>query len=295
MTENHCWSARQGSQFAFSENAVVFGLAHDRKSRLQASMGIGVHDFDNDHRVDFYITNYQNESNILLTQTASDLWIDKTSSSGTAQESLKLVGFGCQAADLDGNGADEIAIANGHVDKIEKDTEYAQPFLVFHSDYQARSTENGLFYSNEGDSFGAYGDSKHIGRALAVIDADRDGREDLLITHQSEPVALLINKTQSDYHWVSLRLVGVRSARNPVGAIVRLGFESGGKTHLIVSGDGYMCTNQRERRWGIGINDVVKSLQVEWPSGQKQQFDNVEVDTEWMLVEGQPTLFALGE
>ena len=294
MTENHLWSAQLGSSFGFSENAVVYGLAHDRKSRTQASMGIGVYDFDNDERVDFYITNYQNESNILLSQRERDLWSDKTSSSGTAAETLSLVGFGCQATDLDANGSAEIAFTNGHVDKIEKDTEYAQPFCVFHANYQIDSMYQGVFSFQQSDSFGTYGESKHIGRALAVLDADDDGREDILISHQSEPVALLMNKTQSDYHWFSLQLAGVQSARDAVGAIVRLTLESGSVAHLVVSGDGYMCSNQRDRRWGVGKHEIVDTVTVKWPSGLEQEFLDVPVDTKWMLVEAQE-LFPLDQ
>ena len=294
MTDNHYWTVQEKGRFGLKESAVLYGLARDGKSNAQASMGMAVDDFDNDLRLDFYITNYQNEPNILLTQTTKNQWVDKTSVSGTAEASHRLVGFGCQASDLDSNGTAEIAITNGHVDNIDEGSEYFQPFQIFHSELSSNSISEGVFKLLSEDSLDHYGEELHIGRAMAVVDADNDGLEDLVITHQSEPIALLMNDTTTPYHWVSLRLVGVQSDRDAIGATIELEFDSGRKIHPIVGGNGYLCSNQIERRWGVGANELIKKLRVTWPSGAQQEFQNVSADQTWMLIEGQSELFALG-
>ena len=89
------------------------------------------------------------------------------------------------------------------------------------------------------DDDSGYWDKLYLGRAMAMIDFDRDGAIDLLLGHLDQPLALLNNQTQTDGQWVQLELVGTASERDAVGArvVVTCGDEQ--FTQWVTAGDGY--------------------------------------------------------
>ncbi len=70
-------------------------------------------------------------------------------------------------------------------------------------------------------SAGRYWQREQLGRTLAMLDWNRDGRIDLLANHLDAPVSLLQNDSQAQ-NWLQLELVGVTSERDAIGAEVRV-------------------------------------------------------------------------
>jgi tetratricopeptide (TPR) repeat protein len=288
-TPNHFWTGRyeptERGEFSLNESATLRGLANDAQSRTQGSMGIAVADLNSDDTPDFYVTNFENEYNTLYVSRSETGWYDQTGQAGLIDATMPMVGFGAQAVDFDNNGEPEIIVTNGHVNQVTdekgKDT-YWLPTQLF------QRNVNGNFVSVETQIESPYFRSKHVGRALWTIDANRDYKVDIVVTHQTEPVSLLINKTESSYSTLALRLVGKRVARNAVGAIVTVASQSKVASFWLASGDGYLCSNERCIRLGLGMQSRDVDVTVQWLDGQTQSWTSLETNKEWLLIQDEP-------
>ncbi|MCO8124909.1 FG-GAP-like repeat-containing protein [Stieleria sp. TO1_6] len=291
MTNNHYWS-RVGSDadvgfeqvgFELGESAMLRGVGGDDRGIPQGSMGIAMADFDQDGDADLYVTNFDKEYNTLHQQTSGGVWQDRTSAAGLVTSTMPLVGFGVEAVDVDNTGELSLFVANGHVDLFSRGAEraiYVQPMQVF------RPSTKGAFREVAIGSIGDYFGRGHVGRGLWAIDADRNGRVDLVVTHQTEPTALLINHCDNDAKWVRLELRGRKSSRDAVGSRVVVQSSQARHTVFRTSGDGYQCSSDPVLHVGLGtVPDETVSVVVDWPSGRQQRFDAIATDTQTVLVE----------
>ncbi len=194
-----------------------------------------------------------------------------------------MVGFGTEAIDFDGDGWHELVVANGHVDPPTRaqDSPYRQPLQVF-GHVAANRYE---LLPRAPDSYAA---TDHVARALLSADVNGDLRDDLLITHQTEPVALLINQSPDQNHRIAFRLVGVHCAREAIGT--RVTVRRGGRrwTESLTAGSGYLCHNERVLRLGLGGDDQPVDVTILWPGGREQTHRRLSPDRSWLLVEDQP-------
>ena len=291
MTSNHFYSRLSGTEkFALAESATLRGLGGDDRGLAQGSMGIAVADFGNDDDIDLYVTNFDGEYNTLHEQMSEGIWQDRTSALGLTRPTLPRVGFGVEAIDVDNSGRQALFILNGHVDIFSRGGErvtYAQPAQAF------RVGESSTFQTVEVGSLGNYFSKPHVGRALWTVDANVDGRVDLVATHQTEPVALLMNESESSDGWLRVELVGTQSSRDAVGAKVTIENASGERRHgFRVAGDGYQCSSDPILHFGLAWLDENKfQVRVDWPSGAHEVFDVCSGESV-VLVEGSTVLMA---
>ncbi len=281
MTSNHYWSGRRNSdnEFQLYESALPRGLAGDERMAAQGSMGIAVGDLDQDQDADLYVTNFHGEYNTYYEQLEPGLWRDRTAPMALVAPTLPLVGFGTQAVDLDRDGQDELVVTNGHVDLFNREgrkAEYAQPMHIFYRTGQGyRLAEAPSEYTS----------SVHVGRSLWTMDIDRDQRVDMVVTHQTEPVALLMNRTESSNSWLHLKLIGTTCERNAVGAKVRVKSPKSTWVAWCSSGEGYFGANDDLIRLGLGDQSEPVSIEVSWPDGMQETWNDVSVNQECILVQ----------
>ncbi len=270
------------------ESAAARGVAVDQRTMTQASMGIAASDFDDDGDLDLYVTGFAREYNIYYEQLAPGFWRDETSRLRLVTPTLMVVGFGTQAIDLDNDGIDEIIVTNGHIGEFVDDPEappYEQPLQIFRRDQQ------GGFELMDDDLWGEYFATSHVGRALWTVDVNRDGNEDVLITHTHEPICLLVNRSSKQNHCIAFRLVGTHSSRDAIGAIIR--FDCGGRSRTLwaLSGDGYFCSNERILRTGLGDLIRVDNVTITWQDGREEKIGSLEADSEYLIIEGSAEAF----
>src|SRR6185312_5012068 len=134
---------------------------------------------------------------------------------------------------------------------------------------------------------------KYLGRGLARLDWNRDGREDFVVSHLDRAAALVTNQTPRAGRFLSVQLRGVVSSRDAIGAVVTI--ESGGESRRqwLAAGDGFLASNQRQLVFGLGSNTRVDKLSVRWPSGAEQEFLDLAADQELIFVENSPRATAL--
>jgi hypothetical protein len=135
-------------------------------------------------------------------------------------------------------------------------------------------------------TLGPYFEKDYLGRGLALLDWNRDGRPDFCVSHLDAPFALLTNRTADAGHSLAVRLVGTRGSREPIGARVTVRTKSGTLTSQLAAGDGYACSNERVLRFGLGPATRTEELTVTWPSGERDVFKNFDADRELVIVEG---------
>lgn len=274
-----------GAPPQFREGAIVTGCAYNSAGRSQACMGIATADADGDGLFDLYITNFYNQYNILYVQRPGGLFVDGTSEAGLKTGSVPVLGFGTQFLDADLDGWPDVVVANGHVDDYRKK---GIPFRMRPQFYA--NLGQGRFAEVPAEKLGAYFETESLGRGLARLDWNRDGLEDFVVSHLDSPAALVTNETSPAGHFLALQLRGVQSSRDAVGAIVWVNAAGRKLMQQITAGDGYYASNQKQLIFGLGECDKIAELQVRWPSGLLQRFEDVSADQELLLIEGSAKL-----
>jgi tetratricopeptide (TPR) repeat protein len=265
----------------FRESAVVTGLAFDSEGRPQACMGIAAGDADGDQQMDLVVTNYYDEPNTLYRRQQGLLFIDSTAEAGLREPSIKQLGFGAQFLDADLDGWNDLVVTNGHVDdETERHIPLHMPTQFF------QNIGHGRFVEVPAPLLGPWFEGKYLGRSLAKLDWNRDGREDFVISSLDSPAVLLTNQSERRGKSLTTQLVGTSSAREPIGATVQVHPSRARKmTQQLTAGDGYQASNQRQLVFGVGPDQHVE-VSVRWPSGIQQTFSDVETDLTWIVIEG---------
>jgi hypothetical protein len=261
------------------------GLATDAEGSSQACMGIAAGDANGDGRIDLFVTNYVDESNALYEQQADGTFTEASRRAGLTNTSLPLLGFGTQFLDADIDGWEDLVVANGHVDDFRfKGYAFEMPTQVF------RNAE-GIFRDLSADSLGPYFQKMHLGRGLARLDWNGDGRDDFAVSHLGEPAALMTNVSSTEGHSLSFRLRATQSARDAIGTVVTIETDRRRLVRQLTAGDGYQASNERKLVIGIGSAEQANAVRVRWPSGHSEQFDDLASGQTWLIIEGRSRPF----
>ena len=128
---------------------------------------------------------------------------------------------------------------------------------------------------------------QYLGRTIASLDFDQDGDIDFLVGHLDQPLALLQNDTRTSGNWIQIELIGSESERDAVGTRIVVSTTAGDHfTHWVTAGDGYLCSDEPMIDLGLGENSKIEKLQVHWPGGMEQSFENLKADRRYLIVEG---------
>lgn len=115
-------------------------------------------------------------------------------------------------------------------------------------------------------------------RGAAFGDFNRDGRMDVVVTRLNESPLILRNVSPRTGHWLALHLEGVRSNRDGLGARIHLVSTSGEQWNRVTTSVGYGGSSDRLVHFGLGTDTVVRSIDIEWPSGIRQLLRDLAVD-----------------
>ena len=95
------------------------------------------------------------------------------------------------------------------------------------------------------------------------------------ITTNQGPAYLYRNDLTNGNRSVRLRLIGSKSNRDAVGAVVRLSTPEGTQSRMVKTGSSYLSQSEMTLTFGIGKRDKAERVVVEWPSGRVEEHKNV--------------------
>lgn len=251
----------------FEEVGYPSGVALNENGREQAGMGLAVGDYDNDGRVDFHITNFSDDSNVLYHNDGEGNFTDLTFQAGLGEPTIPFLGWGTSFVDYDNDAWLDVFVVNGHVypaaDSNQWGTSWAQQPLLF------RNLKNGKF-ERVGAAPGSALATAWPGRGLAVGDLDADGRQDLVINNIDAKPAVLRNVAANSGHWLDVRLVGDVSKKTPRDAIGSVVYVTTGQLRQrfdVLSGAVYCSHNDLTVHVGLGSATKIDKLEIQWPNG----------------------------
>ena len=263
----------------FEEIGEVCGVGSSSEGQYKANMGIALGDQDGDGKPDLAVTEFYNEGTTLYRNLGECAFADHSGDSGLQVASRYLLGFGTSFLDFDNDGRLDLATTNGHVDDFRPSEPYQMPGQLL-----AGTASGRLVDVTPGA--GAAWQVPRLGRGLASGDLDNDGRIDLVILSQNQPLAFFRNKTEGG-HRLTIRLEGVASNRDAVGSKVVV--TAGGRARAAwrVGGASYQSANDSRLAFGLGRSDRVEKVEVTWPSGRTEPFEGFTVDSGFLLREGE--------
>jgi hypothetical protein len=233
----------------FEETGFTAEIAVDGDGRTYAGMGIAFQDFNNDGWPDLVITNLANQKYALYRNNGDGSFTYDTYATSLASMTLLHSGWGIYFLDYDNDGYKDLLVAQGHdLDTVElnyPDVHYKEPMLL------AR---------NMGGDF------------------DNDGRLDAVVTTNGGPAHLLHNETRTANHWLSLLLVGHKSNRDAIGAVIKLTTAHGSQYWTVSTTGSYLSSNDKRAHFGLGTDTMARTIEIVWPSGIHQTLTNVAGD-----------------
>ena len=272
-------------------------------STTDGSMGLALGDMNNDGMTDIVYTNYAAEVNTLAylvdNNSSNDgnlknaVFIHSFDSPMVHKLSWPNISWGPGLFDMDNDGDLDLFFANGHLNSVSGDNR--QSNLLFENDGKG-------FYKDISNSSGILATGKRIHRSAMFADYDNDGKIDMFITVNGQQIEdgkgntildvnqgrgiLLQNRSKTKNNWIKVRLEGVQSNRDGFGTVVNIRSNNMNQKQSLVSGQGYFSNHAQELYFGLGNSDMVDMVEIKWPSGLKQIFNDVSPNQTMHILEG---------
>ena len=252
---------------SFEEVAFASGVALPDTGTDLSAMGAEFRDVDNNGLPDLGVTALAGETFPLFLNRGAGVFADASHASRLGRLSRLYSGWGIGFFDFDNDGWKDIFTANSHVsDRVEafEATTYRQANSVF------RNTGRGTFE----DATLLPGERAHRGCAFA--DFDGDGRIDVVTSSLGDRPELWRNVSgaAAGNSWLIVKLTGVKSNRDGIGAVIRAGVQ----TNHMTSSVGYASSSHAGVHFGMGPSKQVDQLEIRWPSGVRQLLRNVKTN-----------------
>jgi len=279
----------------FTDVAVTAGAAFNEDGREQAGMGSTIADYNGDGHLDIFKTNFSDDTSTLYRNNGDGTFTDATAAAGLGLYTQYL-GWGTMFFDFDNDGWPDLILVNGHVypevDSQHLDSNFKEPKILYHNNGNGTFTD---ISANAGSGITAVSSA----RGLAAGDLWNDGRMSAVISNMNAPPMLLVNDVRNGNHWIAFRTIGTsfssasagsKSNRDGIGAKITV--KAGTRTLVdeVRSGSSYISNNDMRLHFGLGSANKIDWVQVRWPSGLVERFENLPVDSIHTLKEGSGTL-----
>ena len=267
----------------FTEKGIASGIGYSEEGIARAGMGVDTADYDHSGFPSLLITNFSNQMVSLYHNERNGLFVDESPESEVGRATLLTLGFGCFFFDYDLDGWPDIFVADGHIEdsieRVQPRVRYAEPPHLF------RNLGNGKFEevtSSLGNAFA----TPRVARGAAYGDIYNNGALDLIVSSNGGR-AVLFRNVGATNHSLRIKLTGVKSNRDGIGATVKV--TSGGATQskMLTSGSSYLSSSELVLTFGLGVRAKADAIEVRWPSGQIDRLANISADQTISIKESQ--------
>ena len=271
----------------FTDEAVVMGVAFSETGKARGSMGIDAADVDNNGSIAIAIGNFSNEKTAFFYAKPDDIYFtDRTDNAQIGNVSYRLLTFGLLFFDCDLDGTLDLFCVNGHIEpevrRYQQHTPYAQLPALF------RNRSDGTFQDiTKNAGFTRPG----VGRGCAYGDYDNDGDLDILVqnngaTQDYGKVWLLRNDTEPTANYLRVRTIGTRSNRDGIGATIQVKSRNSLQQQTVRTGSSYCSQSEMTLTFGLGNNETVEKLEIQWPSGETDRYVELKANRLIEAIEG---------
>ncbi len=244
-------------------------------------MGLTVADINGDGLLDFYVSNIYDP---IVGSGGNMLYINQGGHNYTEEGRAYGVydggwGWGVVAFDFDNDGWMDLGATNGWPGPWDQ-----YPTMLYHS-------QGGATFTEVAQQVGLV----HLdwGRSMDVLDYDRDGDLDVLISSSGGPLKLYRNDLNNGNGWLRLRF-DTSGNRNvaPEGYGTRVEVDAGGRTQVqfLSGGQGYLGHSELTLHFGLGNATVVDEVRIDWADGFRTVLRNVPANQELLVQATQPFL-----
>jgi enediyne biosynthesis protein E4 len=266
----------------FEEKGLLSGFAYDLQGEEHGSMGVDCGDYDNDGRIDFYVTSYQNQFATLYRNRGDGMLEDVTLVTGAGEGTFTPVTWGNSIVDLDNDGFRDIFVACGHlqtnIEQWNDTATYKNPNLVL------RNLGNGKF-ENVTDKAGDGLKVVESSRGAAFDDLDNDGDVDIVVLNSRTKPTILRNDSTNQGHWLQIELRG-KLNKFGVGSQVRVYAGDLTLVDEVHAGRGYQSSYGTRLYFGLGPRETIDRVEVRWMGGKAEVFREIKINSRVTLAEG---------
>jgi len=277
---------RNNHDRTFREIAVPAGCALDENGISLSGMGVAVGDFDADGWLDIARTNFSEQVTTLYRNYGNGAFEDASIRAGLGVN-RKYLGFGVGFFDFDNDGWKDLFLANGHVYSQIVDRKlhlsYKEPKVLYRNLGNGRCED---VSAKAGPAIRA----ENLGRGCAFGDFDNDGDVDVIVNNLDGPPSLLRNEDGNRHNWIMIKCVGTRSNRSAIGTRVKVTSSGHSQIDEVMSGSSYYSQNDFRLHFGLGRATKADSVELTWPSGLKESFQNLPANHLFVLQEAKGIL-----
>jgi hypothetical protein len=278
-----CFLYHNNGNGTFSEVGLLAGVGYNEDGKTFAGMGVDFSDYDNDGLPDIAVTDLSNERYLLFRNNGDGTFRDVTNRSGIGSATLAFSGWSTHFLDYDNDGWKDLFVAQSHVmDTIQKtapNLRYLEPPLLL------RNQTGHFSRVVAGEAF----EREWAGRGAAFGDLDNDGDLDIVVSNLGQKAYVLRNDGGNKNHWLGIAAQGTVSNRDGIGARVKVVCQSGMTQYYTVNtASGYLSASDKRLTVGLGGDDNAKLVEIRWPSGIVQKFENVKSGQYLKAVEPRP-------
>ena len=239
--------------------------------------------------------------NALYLNTGTSRFMEVAQQAGVANTDWT---WSLKFADLDEDGWVDLYVTNGmNRDWTNSDLRNAsnqaktgeEKMRVWVESPQRRDP-NLAFRNNRDLHFEVMDDSWGLGEervsyGAAFGDLDCDGDLDLIVNNAEEAPSVYRNQSHGS-HRIALKLEGTGNNRNGFGAVVSVKTADGQQWRQLTNSQGFMASNEPSIHFGLGDCPTIERLEVVWPDGRKQAYDNLPSDFVYVIRESDTTAVA---
>lgn len=271
----------------FTESALLTGMALTGQGKTMAAMCISLGDYDNDGWLDLFISDFQKNSDHVWHNDGKGSFDEVSDKVGLTAPTRNILSFGGGFFDYDNDGWLDLFIANGHVypevEQVSPETKFRQINSLFHNERNGKFNET---TKQAGSGFA----TPHVGRGVAFADFQNSGCMDLIVGNNGEAPLLLKNSCNTGNHFLNFKLVGKKSNRDGMGARIHVVTGKISQIREIAGGGSYLSQSDLRAHFGLGQASLAETVEIKWPSGTRQVFQNVAADKFYLIEEGKDQL-----